>query len=129
LNKFVQQNTRGEERRLFKSGKIKEIVLLGILGVALIFGAWKIFYSEKNTTALKQASQTDSEEKISRLLEEIDGVGDASVIICQTENGVEGAVVVCEGANDFFVVMKVREAVAAALGTEEKAVKIYLKKE
>ena len=129
MNKFVQQNTRGEERRLFKSGKIKEIVLLGILGVALIFGAWKIFYSEKNTTALMQASQTDSEEKISRLLEEIDGVGDASVIICQTENGVEGAVVVCEGANDFFVVMKVREAVAAALGTEEKAVKIYLKKE
>lgn len=129
MNKFVQQNARGEERRLFKSGKIKEIVLLGILGVALIFGAWKIFYSEKNTTALKQASQTDSEEKISRLLEEIDGVGDASVIICQTENGVEGAVVVCEGANDFFVVMKVREAVAAALGTEEKAVKIYLKKE
>ena len=125
MNKFVQQNARGEERRLFKSGKIKEIVLLGILGVALIFGAWKIFYSEKNTTALKQASQTDSEEKISRLLEEIDGVGDASVIICQTENGVEGAVVVCEGANDFFVVMKVREAVAAALGTEEKAVKIY----
>ena len=129
MNKFVQQNTRGEERRLFKSGKIKEIVLLGILGVTLIFGAWKIFYSEKNSTALKQASQTDSEEKISRLLEEIDGVGDASVIICQTENGVEGAVVVCEGANDFFVVMKVREAVAAALGTEEKAVKIYLKKE
>ena len=129
MNKFVQQNTRGEERRLFKSGKIKEIVLLGILGVALIFGAWKIFYSEKNTTALKQASQTDSEEKISRLLEEIDGVGDASVIICQTENGVEGAVVVCEGANNLRVVMNVREAVASALGTEEKAVKIYLKKE
>ena len=129
MNKFVQQNARGEERRLFKSGKIKEIVLLGILGIALIFGAWKIFYSEKNATALKQTSQTDSEEKISRLLEEIDGVGDASVMICETENGVEGAVVVCEGANDFFVVIKVREAVAAALGTEEKTVKIYLKKE
>ena len=38
-------------------------------------------------------------------------------------------VVVCEGANDFQVVMHVREAVAAALGTEQKAVKIYLKKE
>ncbi len=129
MNKFTQQNARGEERRLFKSGKIKEIVLLAILGVALIFAAWKIFYSEKNTTTLQETSQTDSEEKISRLLEEIDGVGDASVMICETENGVEGAVVVCEGANDFFVVIKVREAVAAALGTEEKAVKIYLKKE
>ena len=129
MNKFVQQNTRGEERRLFKSGKIKEIVLLGLLGVALIFGAWKIFYNEKNTTTLKETSQSGSEEKISRLLEEIDGVGDASVIICETENGVEGAVVVCEGANDFFVVIKVREAVATALGTDEKSVKIYLKKE
>ncbi|MBR2375017.1 MAG: hypothetical protein IKA88_01880 [Clostridia bacterium] len=72
---------------------------------------------------------TESEQKIARILEEIDGVGDAEVIVCETEDGVKSAVVVCEGARDFTVVLDVREAVAAALGTEQSAVKIYLKKE
>ncbi len=64
-----------------------------------------------------------------RLLEEIEGVGEANVMICENEEGVQSVVVVCDGANDLRVVINVREAVAAALGTEENAVKIYLKKE
>ena len=71
---------------------------------------------------------TETERKISLLLEEIEGVGKASVMVCETEEGILGAVVVCEGANDIRVNINVREAVATALGTEEKAVKIYLKK-
>ena len=62
-------------------------------------------------------------------MEEIDGVGDANVIVYEAEDGAKSVVVVCEGANNLRVVMNVREAVAAALGTEVKAVKIYLKKE
>ena len=63
------------------------------------------------------------------MLQEIDGVGDASVIVYEKEDEIESVVVVCEGANNLRVVLNVREAVASALGTEEKAVKIYLKKE
>ena len=62
-------------------------------------------------------------------LQEIDGVGEASVIVYEKEGDVENVVVVCEGANDLRVVMNVREAVASALGTEQNSVKIYLKKE
>ena len=51
------------------------------------------------------------------------------MMVCETEEGVKSGVVVCDGANDFGVVMDIREAVAAALGTEEKAIKVYLKKE
>ena len=49
-------------------------------------------------------------------------------MICETEEGVLGAVVVCEGAKNIRVNMDIREAVATALGTKESAVKIYLKK-
>lgn len=94
----------------------------------LILAAWQIFHTEETGDTVA-VTATQAETKVSRLLEEIDGVGEASVIVYETEDGAKSVVVVCEGANDLRVVMNVREAVAAALGTEEKAVKIYLKKE
>ncbi len=105
--------------------RLKDACLLAALACLLIFSAWQIFHTEETVSV----GATQSEEKVIRLLKEIDGVGDASVIVYETEEGAKSVVVVCEGANDLRVVMNVREAVAAALGTEEKAVKIYLKKE
>ena len=108
-------------------GRIKDIMLLSSLAIVLILAAWQIFHTE-DTNGAVAVSATETELKVMRLLEEIDGVGEANVIVCETEDGLKNVVVVCEGANDLRVVMDVREAVAAALGTEEKAVKIYLKK-
>jgi len=115
--------------RKFFSGKVKDVCILGALAILLTFAAWKIFYKDDEAQAVSKIAASDTETKIGKLLEEIEGVGSADVMICETEDGVTGVVVVCEGANDFQVVMHVREAVAAALGTEQKAVKIYLKKE
>ena len=109
-------------------GRVKDFLLLSSLAIVLIFAAWQIFHTEETGEAVAVGA-SEAETKVMRLLEEIDGVGDANVIVYETEGGAKSVVVVCEGANDLRVVMNVREAVAAALGTEEKAVKIYLKKE
>ena len=122
-------NSEREKRKKFRfDNRIKDICILAVLALVLVFASWKIFGSEKEVEETASAlSQT--EEKISRLLEEMEGVGETSVMICETEEGVQSAVVVCEGANDLQVIMDIREAVASALGTKEKAVKVYLKKE
>ena len=109
-------------------GRIKDVLLLSVLACLLFFATWQIFHTEEaETVSLVGASET--EIKVSKILEKIDGVGEASVIVYEDEEGVKSVVVVCEGANDLRVVMDVREAVSAALGTQQKAVKIYLKKE
>ena len=122
-------NSERKKRTKFRlDNRIKDICILAVLALVLVFASWKIFGSEKEVEETVSAlSQT--EEKISRLLEEMEGVGEASVMICETEEGVQSAVVVCEGAKDLQVIMDIREAVASALGTKEKAVKVYLKKE
>lgn len=109
--------------------KWKDWLILLIVAVVLLFLAWKVFHGEEDNPASIIVQGTETEIKISRLLEEMEGVGEAEVIVCEDENGTISAVVVCEGANDLRVIMNVREAVAAALGTDEKAVKIYLKKD
>ena len=113
-------------KRRFLAGRIKEILVVGGLALALLFAVWRVFYAEETVSVSTTLSPT--EEKISKLLQEIDGVGQAEVMIYETDEGVQSVVVVCEGANNLQVVIDVREAVASAVGTQEKNVKIYLKK-
>ena len=107
-------------------GKWKDFLLIGVLAVLLLFAISRVFDGKKAESA--PVSMTETEEKISRLLQEIEGVGDAEVIVCETENGEKSVVIVCEGAKNIRVVLNVREAVATALGTEQSSVKIYQKK-
>lgn len=107
-------------------GKWKDLLLIGALAVALLFAISRVFQDDETKTVSSQMSET--EQKVSRLLQEIEGVGAAEVIVCETEDGEKNVVIVCDGAKDIRVVMNVREAVAAALGTDEKSVKIYQKK-
>lgn len=124
----------GKERtKLEKSEKStismrkKELFLLAVIGIILLLAIVLVFGDNKRT--LNEAeSLSDNEIKVCALLEQMQGVGDAHVMIYESADGVESVVIVCEGANDLQVIMNIREAVAAALGTQEKAVKIYLKK-
>ena len=128
MNRNGDVNTRLKDFIKSFDGKVKDLGLLFLLAILLIFSTWQIFHTEE-AEGVSAVGITETERKVLRLLEEIDGVGDANVIVYEAEDGAKSVVVVCEGANNLRVVMNVREAVAAALGTEEKAVKIYLKKE
>ena len=109
-------------------GRVREVALFSLLGILTICGAWLIFHADdEKDTSMEYV--TDTEMKVLRLLEEMDGVGDANVIVYEENDVIESVVVVCEGARNLRVVMNVREAVASALGTDEKSVKIYLKQE
>ena len=125
-----QEEIKTPNRRLRASGKIKELLFIGGLALLIVFASWKIFYQEETSSGQTSvAVLSESEQKVCRILEQIEGVGEAEVMICETQDGIEGVVVVCEGANNLQVIMNIREAVAAALGTKQSAVKIYLKKE
>ena len=117
-----------EKREKRMNKKKKEILILGVVALFLIVAVWQVFFKEPTQEA-SISILSENERKISRILKEIEGVGEASVMICETEEGVQSVVVVCEGAKNLRVVMDVREAVAAALGTEEKSIKVYSKKE
>ena len=112
-----------------KSGKIKDLLIIAGLALLLVFAVWRIFYKPDDLSTQTGVSGTESERALTALLGEIEGVGEVNVMICEDEEGVQSVVVVCDGAKNIRVNSDIREAVAAALGTEEKNVKIYLKKD
>ncbi len=129
----ILRSENKEKREVFSrflKERRKELLIIFALALVLGFAVWRVFYDDTEKVSVGQtATQTETERKLSALLTEIDGVGDAEVMICETEDGVKSVVVVCSGAENLQVVMDIREAVAAALGTDEKSVKIYLKKD
>ncbi len=127
MNNAAASPTKKVIQHLRNNKRIKDVLLLAVLALVILFAAWKLFYADKSDDA--DVFLTQTELKVAKLLENIQGVGDADVVVCETEDGVRSVVVVCDGANDLQVVMHIREAVAAAVGTDEKSIKIYLKKE
>ena len=106
----------------FKS-KVLEALILASFALILCFAVWQVFLTDNENVSFT----TDEEAKLVTLLESIEGVGEAEVMISTNENGARGAVVVCDGATRLTVIADIREAVATALGIEQKNVKVYLK--
>lgn len=127
MNKESGKEVENTFKMKFKKLKYKEVLLFTGLAVLLFFSAWKVFGGTDKTVQTMALSET--EKKLIAILENIDGVGDAEVMVSETEDGEKSAVIVCEGARDIQVLITVREAVATALGTAQKNVKIYLKKD
>lgn len=120
-------------KRKIPKEKLRDALLVSVLALLLVFAVWKIFYTPQSAKTNSDSAfstgteSTEKERSLAALLSEIDGVGEAEVRICEAEDEAKSVVVVCDGAKNILVNMNIREAVAAALGIDEKNVKIYLK--
>ncbi len=112
-------------------GKLKNKRLresLGIVVIVLLLLVVVVFIVRNENDSKNVALQgTETEQKLASILREIDGVGEVQVMIGETEEGQRSVVVVCDGARNLQVIMDVREAAAAAVGTQENQVKIYIR--
>lgn len=121
----------------FTKEKLRDVLLVSCLALLLVFAVWKIFYTPSSasrfsagnagTSAAVTDTASEKEKSLAAFLSEMDGVGTAEVRICEDENGVLSVAVVCDGAKNILVNSNIREAVSAALGVDEKNVKIYPK--
>ena len=125
MNREENREKRLSDKR---KEKIKEMLLFCGLALILLVVVWQVF-GGKDKAAVKEITYSEKEIKVARMLTEMEDVGDVEVMIYEGEEGVESVVVLCDGATDLRVIISVREAVATALGTEEKRIKVYLKKE
>lgn len=109
--------------------KIRDIVLLSVLAILLIFAVYKIFYNDTTYKISETVSLSNNNElSLKKLLSEIDGVGDVDVMILEEENDVKSVIIVCDGANNIRVNLIVLEATSTALNVDRNNIKIYLKK-
>ncbi len=108
-----------------KNSRVKEWIFVAILAALLCVLVVSIFKKEESEQTLSSISA--QEQKLTEILQSIDGVGKVQVMIGEGEGEAVKVVVVCDGGKDLRVIMDVREAAASAVGTHENNVKIYVR--
>jgi hypothetical protein len=82
----VEKNaTAFEAVKRYIREKWKDLLVIGLLAVGLLFAVSRVFRDDEPKSVSTQ--MTETELKVSRLLQEIQGVGTAEVIVCETEDG------------------------------------------
>jgi hypothetical protein len=102
-------------------------VLIIIILIAVLILAAVIINNKSNTTeqTATTTSQTTTEKKLSEILSSISGVGKSQVLINEGESGIEGVVIVCEGANNIMARNDILNAVSTALNIQKNIIAIY----
>lgn len=115
-----------EIKKLFQNKAVRYI-LICVGALILLLLVWKFFFSD---SAGKNGAyaRTDAEERLCTLLEEIDGVKKATVMITETDGKQVGAVIVFDGTDSLLTRIRVIDVTAAALNVERGNILVYASK-
>ena len=113
-----------ERIKNFFNNKTTRIVLLLLIALLLVFAVYRVFFkSGQKATAVYEA--TELEERLSRILSKIDGVGDTTVMVSEEDGRAVSAVIVFRGADSILTRIRVIDAAAIALGIGKEFILVY----
>lgn len=112
-----------EKLKNFFAKKSVKTVLVLLIALALLLAVWRVFFSKGETTDV--SAQTEEENRLSRLLEKIEGVEEASVMIGEKDGVPVSAVIVFQGEDGILVRTRLTEAAAQALGISNREVHVF----
>lgn len=106
----------------FLSDKTVRAIALAVVALLLLFAVWRVFFGGETSASL---SHTEEELRLSALLGQIDGVGEAEVMITSEDGKAVSAIVVCHGADSILTRIRVIDVTVTALGVERGNVLVY----
>lgn len=110
----------------FKQNKNALIVLLllaALIVIAVFLNGNKSLSASNTGSSSKNKSET--EMKLESILSEIKGVGQAEVMINESEDGIDGVIVVCSGGNNLMTRSDILNVVSTVLNVKENNIAIY----
>ena len=104
----------------------KKIILVVIL-IAILLGAVLLIDrgKDKKSSTVSTTSKSSTELKLTQILTNIEGVGEADVMINENEDEIFGVIIVCQGANNLMTRSNILNAVSTALKIDKKLIAIY----
>ena len=94
-----------------------------IIALLLVFAVYRVFFKSEKTSV--SGETTELEERLSKILSEIDGVGDISVMVSEEDGKAVSAVIVFRGADSILTRIRVIDAASGALGINKEKVLVY----
>ena len=102
-------------------GRMREAGASKYLMLALFAALILLLYGMKPESE-KTSEKTPLETRLSDVLSQIEGAGRVSAMVTETEEGILGVLIVCEGAENLTVRLRVQEAARTLLGVENEKI-------
>ena len=104
----------------------KKIIIVVILIIILVGTIYFInSYGAKDKSVSSVQDKSATEIKLTGILSSRDGVGNTDVMITENNDGIQGGIIVCEGANNIMTRNVILNAVSTALNIDKKLIAIY----
>ena len=110
-------------KKLLKSKGLR-IALVCVLALLLLLAVWRVFFGGTKS-ASSAYKHTELEERLSRLLEKIEGVKDATVMIGEEGGMPKSVVIIIKGDDGILTRIRVIDATANALNIARQDVLVY----
>lgn len=112
-----------KDLRLLLRKRTVRILLFGAAGLLLLGAVWRVFFSEPYPSGY---DETQAEARISAMLERVEGIEDASVMIVEEEGKPVSCIVVYRGEDSILSRMRILDIASSALGITKEKVQVYL---
>lgn len=110
-------------KKIFEN-KTTRTVLILLIALLLVIAVYGVFFKSEKT-ASEQYRASELEERLSKILSRIDGVGDTTVMVGEEDGKAVSAVIVFRGADSILTRMRVIDAASGALGINKNNVLVY----
>lgn len=109
-------------RALFEKRTVR-ILLFGVAALLLLVAIWRVFFAGE---AVSGYDETQQEARISAMLERVEGIEEASVMIVEEEGEAVSCIVVYRGEDSILSRMRILDIASSALGIAKEKVQVYL---
>lgn len=109
----------------------KKIIVAVSLVILLLIILYFINTGSRSQTAATYISTEDksyTEQKLTRILAGMEGVGTTDVMINESDGEITGVIIVCGGAENIMTRNNILNAVSTALNIDKKIIAIYAMK-
>ena len=109
-----------------KNALIVLVLLIALIIIAIsLNGNKSLTVSSIGGSSNNNQNKSVTEIKLEQILSGIDGVGQAEVMINESEDGIDGVIIVCSGANNLMTRNNILNAVTTALSVKGNNIAIY----
>ena len=110
-------------KNFFKNKTVRTVFIL-LIALLLVIAVYRVFFkSEGKKVDAYEASEL--EQRLSRILSSIEGVGETTVMVSEEDGRAVSAVIVFCGADSILTRLRVIDAAAGALGIAKEHILIY----
>ncbi len=110
-------------KKLFEN-KTMRAVLFCLVALLLLFAVWRVFFAGSGEAA--SYDETEAEARISALLERVEGIEEASVMVVEEEGEAVSCIVVFRGEDSILSRIRILDIASSALGLPKERVQVYL---